>query len=64
MKLHDVPTVWRPMGQTDRRHYTATARRDCRPLANGCLIEDEAAEAIAQPVGANGIETDLSHAGA
>jgi len=52
------------MAQTDRRHDTATARPDCRPLANGCLIEDEAAEAIAQPVGANGIETDLSHAGA
>jgi len=52
------------MAQTDRRHDTATARPDFRPLANGCLIEDEAVEAIAQPVGANGIETDLSPAGA
>ena len=60
LKLHDVPEVWRPMSQTDLRHYTATPRPDCRPLANGCLIEDEAAEAVAQPIGSNGIEADLS----
>jgi hypothetical protein len=45
---HDVPPVWRPVAQTDRRHYSATARPNCRPLADPCAIEDETAEAIAQ----------------
>jgi hypothetical protein len=48
LKLHDVPPVWRPVAQTDRRHYSATARPNCRPLADPCAIEDETAEAIAQ----------------
>ena len=56
--LHKLPPLWRPMAHTDRRHYTVKVAGDCRPLFDDCPIEDEASEAVAQPVAASGLAAD------
>ena len=64
-KLHQLPPLWRPMEATDLRHYTVKVYGNCRPLTAGCPVEDEASEAIAQPIAASGLAADaLAPAGA
>jgi hypothetical protein len=51
-RLHSITTGWRTLTAADRRHYTVCAGAGCCPIDIMTLVEDEAAEALAQGMAA------------